>query len=293
MTELIDGPSVEVEVMVVAEIAIPHAYAFRPSGGNRLTHLAGVVRPGGDVLRSPCLAYVVRHPAEGTILIDTGMHPDASESLRGDFGRRMALVFRSLKPAAVPYEEELRRRGIDPEDALRVVMTHLHVDHTSGMRLLPKARFTVADREWAAATRRGAAAMGYAPHHLPSAERVDLVDFASRGEPDGPFESTIDLLGDGSIRLISTPGHTQGHLSVLLRVAGDRQVLVVGDAAYTVCSIREQLLPLLTVGDGLYRDSLRSLKAFVDSAPEAILVPSHDPTAWRALQQAGSTAPAS
>lgn len=275
---------VEVGVMVTAEVSIPDAYVFRPPGGNRLTGFAGVIRPKGKVVRSPCLAYVIRHPDKGAILIDTGMHPDAGGRLRKDFGTLMGLVFRTLKPAEVPYEDQLRRRGVDPEDAMRVVMTHLHVDHTSGMRLLPNARFTVGDREWAAATGRGAAARGYAADHLPSAERVDLVDFASRGEPHGPFDRTIDLLGDGSIRLISTPGHTPGHLSVLLRVAGDRQVLVVGDAAYTVRSIREQILPLLTVKDELYLDSLRTLKAFADSAPGATLVPSHDPTAWQALQ---------
>ena len=285
MTDQAARPSVEVDVMVVGELPIPHAYAFRAPGGNRLTRLASAVRPGAAALRSPCLAYVVRHPADGTILIDTGLHPDASRNLRKDFGPLMALLFRNTKPADVPYEDQLRRLGVDPEDARRVVMTHLHVDHTSGMRLLPNARFTVAAKEWAAATRRGAAAKGYVAHHLPPADRVDLVDFASQGEPYRPFARTIDLLGDRSIRLISTPGHTPGHLSVLLRVEGDRQVLIVGDAAYTLRSIREQILPLLTVGDKLYRRSLDELKAFAHSTPQATLVPSHDPSAWQALQQ--------
>ena len=291
MTEPTAGPSVGVDVMVVGELPIPRAYVFRPPGGNRLTRLASAMRPGAAAVRSPCLAYAVRHPVEGPILIDTGMHPDASENLRKDFGPLMALLFRNAKPADLPYEDQLRRLGVDPEDATRVVMTHLHVDHTSGMRLLPNARFTVGAKEWAAARRRGAAAKGYVADHLPPADRVDLVNFPSQGEPYRAFARTIDLLGDGSVRLISTPGHTPGHLSVLLRVEGDRQVLIVGDAAYTLRSIHEQILPLLTVGDELYRRSLHELKAFADSTPQATLVPSHDPSAWQALQQLDRGAP--
>ena len=114
---------------------------------------------------------------------------------------------------------------------------------------------------------------------------MDLVDFASQGERHAPFNATIDFLGDGSVRLVSTPGHTPGHLSVLLQVERGRQVMVVGDAAYTLRSIREELLPLLTAGgDRLYRRSLRELKAFSGREPEAILVPSHDPTAWHQLR---------
>ena len=89
------------------------------------------------------------------------------------------------------------------------------------------------------------------------------------------------------MRLISTPGHTVGHMSVLLRVAGDRRVLVVGGAAYTLRNIREEILPLLTADDETSVQSLRELKAFADSEPEAILVPSHDPSAWHEASPRG------
>jgi glyoxylase-like metal-dependent hydrolase (beta-lactamase superfamily II) len=82
------------------------------------------------------------------------------------------MVFRNLKPADVPYEEQLRRLGVEPREVVRVIMTHLHVDHTSGMRLLPKAKFVCARDEWAAATAAGAASKGYAAHHLPPAWRM-------------------------------------------------------------------------------------------------------------------------
>ncbi|HEV2074671.1 MAG TPA: N-acyl homoserine lactonase family protein [Thermoleophilaceae bacterium] len=280
--------AMELDVLLTAQARMPKGYAFR-EGGNPLTRVAGVLRPGREVLDIPCLAYAVHHPA-GTILIDTGMHPDASGNLRRDFGAAMGLLFRSLRPAHEPFDQQLRAVGVEPGEVERVIMTHLHVDHTSGMRLLPRAEFTCAREEWAATRGRFAAGKGYVPHHLPSESRMRLVDFEADGEPHGAFSSTVDLLGDGSIRLISTPGHTAGHLSVLLRLDEGRQVLVVGDAAYTLRSLEEEILPLVTTDDGASRRSLRELRAFSEQEPEAVLVPSHDPTAWQELHRTGASA---
>ena len=275
-----------VHVMVVAELAMPEAYAVPDAEAGRLKNVAGMLR--GPKLQAPCLAYAVRHPEAGTILIDTGLHPDASTNLRKDFGTAMALFFRGIKPAARPYLDQLRDLGVDPDGVERVIMTHLHVDHTGAMRLLPNARFVTTREEWAAATGRRATAQGYVAGHLPPEARMEFVDFAGSGEPSGPFGATIDLLGDGSIRLLSTPGHSPGHLSVLLRVADGRNVLVVGDAVYTLRNLELERAPLLVSDKGAYFRSLRELKAYAAQEPDAILVPTHDPDAWRALAGAHS-----
>jgi N-acyl homoserine lactone hydrolase len=281
------GVGVELEVMVTAQIAMPDAYVYRPQG-SRLTNLPAVLRPGSQVVRSPCLAYAIRHPSAGTILIDTGMHPDASRSLRRDFGGPMSLMFRGLRPE--PFDEQLRALDIEPGDVERVVMTHLHVDHTSGMRLLPRAEFTCSRAEWAAAGSSVAVAKGYVRRHLPAAERMRLLDVAEEGEPYATFAHTIDLLGDGSIRLISTPGHTAGHLSMLLRLTHGHQVLAIGDAAYTLRSVREQVLPMVTDDDDAAMRSLREIAAFAEREPRAILVPTHDPSAWHELRHVSASA---
>jgi N-acyl homoserine lactone hydrolase len=249
-----DAVTVELEVMLTGETPTPEGYVFR-GGGIGVTRVASVLASGllpiGGTVNLACVAYIVRHPSAGTILIDTGFHPDASGDRRKDFGLAMSLVFRSLRPAEEPYEAQLQARGVEPSSVKRVIMTHLHVDHTSGMRLLPHAQFICSRREWQAANGHGAEAKGFVAHHFPPESRVDLVDFELAAEPYGPFGETIDLLGDGSIRLVSTPGHTQGHLSVLLQLTDNRRVLVVGDAAYTLRSIERQILPLITVNDKL------------------------------------------
>lgn len=282
-------PAVELDAILTALLPSPRGYVY-PQGGNVLTRTAGVLNPAAETVELACLAYVVRHPSAGTLLIDTGLHPDAIADLRRDFGLAMGLMFARIRPAEPPYDEQLGELGVDPAGELRVLMTHLHVDHTSGMRLLPRATFVCSRAEWRAATGRSAVAKGYVGHHLPPASRVELIDFERDGEPHGPFPDTVDLLGDGAIRLISTPGHTAGHMSVLLRLSDDRQALIAGDAAYTVRAIREQILPLLTADERLYAETLQSLKAFADAEPDAIVVPSHDPDAWRELPQRDASA---
>ena len=281
MTAAGSAPGVGVELMITAAVPTPYGYVFRAEGNSLARWRAGLPIGRHESVQSPCIAYIVRHPAAGVILIDTGLHPDAQRDLRRDFGRPMSLLFRSLRPAANDFSAELRARGVQPGQVQSVLMTHLHVDHTSGMRLLPNATFTCSRPEWSAAHGRAASARGYVSHHLPPSERMDLLDFARDGEAFGAFTRTIDLLGDGTIRLISTPGHTAGHLSVLLSLADGKSMLVVGDAAYTIRNIREGILPMLTWDDDASLRTLAELRAFRRENPGTAVVPSHDPDAWR------------
>ncbi len=287
MTDEIGRSGVGLEALRTAEIPTPYGYVFR-SGGNRLARLRAGLYKKGAMLQSPCLAYVVRHPSAGVLLIDTGLHPDASTNLRTGVGLPMSLLFRDIKPAEMPFDDQLRAIGVEPNDVERVVMTHLHVDHTSGMRLLPKATFVWTRQEWAVAHGRFAAANGYDAHHLPPASLMQLLEFGEDAGGCGALGRAIDLLGDGSVRLIFTPGHTHGHQSILLNLDHGRTVLLVGDAAYTVRSISERLLPMLTANDTASGESLQELNEFAKRDPEAILVPSHDPDAWRQLERPAS-----
>lgn len=285
MTTSSESVGVELAVIKTGEIPTPPGYVFR-ADGNAIARLRAGLQVGEDAVMSPCLAFVVVHPTAGLILVDTGFHPAARINPPRDFGIPMSLLFRGLRPARKSFDEQLRELGIDPGSVRSVLMTHLHVDHTSGMRLLPNARFTISRAEWLSTQAKLPAARGYVPSHLPPANRVDLVDLELAGEPFGPFPKTHDLLGDGTIRLISTPGHTRGHVSVLLRRSDDGSTLLVGDAAYTLRSIREGILPMLTDNDEASLESLRQLARFMADNPDVVLVPTHDPDAWRPRESA-------
>ena len=96
------------------------------------------------------------------------------------------------------------------------------------------------------------------------------------------FARSFDVFGDGSVRLVSTPGHTPGHQSVVLR-CGRGEVLVVGDAAYTEAELRGEARPILVRDGHLHRRSLREIAEYRRQTPDALLIPGHDPAFWPTL----------
>lgn len=274
--------TVQLDVIHFGSVRTPHDYVFRPTGRPVSRWWTGL-RAGDDALDGPCLAFILRHPERGVTLIDTGLHPEAHASVARDFGWPMRVLFKGLRTVGPAFGQQLLDRGIDPDTIERVVMTHLHVDHTSGMRLLPNARFICTPEEWSATRRRDAALKGYVAKHLPEEHRMDLIDLAAAGSPQSPFALTHDLFGDGSVRLAFTPGHTPGHLSVMVTTDDLGEVLLAGDAAYTLRSIQEEHLPLLTDDDLRSRATLRQLREYQAANPSTLVVPTHDPEAWRRL----------
>ena len=113
-----------------------------------------------------------------------------------------------------------------------MIITHLHVDHASAVSEFPQATFVIDRREWEAAADGGARrAITSASSTTPSSGARSTMT-ARRSSRSPGFGRTLDLFGDGAVRLVSSPGHTPGHQSVLLRT-GHGEVLIAGDTAYT------------------------------------------------------------
>ena len=77
---------------------------------------------------------------------------------------------------------------------------------------------------------------------------VDLESFALEVIPYGPLGRGLDLFGDGSVYLVYTPGHSEGHVSVLARTDSG-WVLLAGDVGYASRSWEEHVLPGVTTSD--------------------------------------------
>jgi N-acyl homoserine lactone hydrolase len=277
-------PSVELELLWCGNLRVPPGWFFREPGRLAVLGVLGVGVSKTDLLDSPVGAFLVQHPEAGPILVDTGVHPNAAADLVADFGQLNARAFGGMQVSrerSVPAQ--LRARGIDPRAIARVVMTHLHVDHASGMSEFPNAEFVCSTREWDAASGRFGAYHGYHRPQLPPPHRVRRIDFeGASAQPHGPFTRTVDLLGDGSIRLLYTPGHTAGHLSLLLRLE-DREALVIGDAVYTLRNLREHRRPFRVEDDEGYDRSVAEIGAFAAANPDALLIPTHDQEVWEEL----------
>jgi len=142
----------------------------------------------------------------------------------------------------------------------------------------------VSEPEWRAAVRAGQLS-GYIRRQFDHAFDYRLVDF------DGPdassfatFGRSLDLFGDGSVVLVSTPGHTRGHMSVVLRMEHG-EVLIVGDAAYTIATIRHSHMPYKVQDEHRFRRSLREIQLYAEQTPGALIIPGHDMPFWRTLDR--------
>jgi glyoxylase-like metal-dependent hydrolase (beta-lactamase superfamily II) len=233
----------------------------------------------------PIPAFLLEHPSAGPILIDTGLDPSVTARRRDNLGRFGALLFPGVEMPGGGVVGDLAARGVAPQEVKLVLMTHLHFDHASAMARFPQATFVVAAEEWWAANSPVLPVLrGYVRRHWEGALDVRLLHFdPPEAGPRAGFHRTLDLLGDGSVVAIPTPGETRGHLSFLLRLR-DRQALVCGDAAYSMETLERRLTPFFVVSGGDYRRSLDQIRGFRDRAPDALILPSHDLGFWRALK---------
>ncbi len=279
------GATVKVHPLLCGTALGPAAYFHRVEGRGATLKAMGVRVPRDQWATFPIVAFVLEHPSAGPVLVDTGLHPSVAIDPQQNLGRLGKLIFKELKTEpAQAVTAQLRARGIEPASVRVVVMTHLHLDHASAMSDFPDARFVFDRREWAAATAPRAALHGYVRSQFDHGFDYRTVDFESEGTGSfASFGRSLDLLGDGSVRLVSTPGHTHGHLSVVARAAG-AEVLIVGDAAYTRRAIESGDLPARMEDEHLFRRSLREIQLYREQTPDAVVVPGHDMRAWRSLE---------
>jgi N-acyl homoserine lactone hydrolase len=276
--------------LLCAEMRGPVGWFHRADGPTATLKALGIGVPATQQMRVPIVAFLVEHPTAGLMLIDTGFHRaladgGGSERARnlGPVGRVLARSVRMRADQTVVAQ--LRSRGIDPADVGLVIMTHLHFDHASALCDFPGASVLVAEPDWDAARARRSFLRGYSIAQLdprPSYRTLDFSSPVARGR--GPFPEALDVFADGSVTLVSTPGHSAGHLSVILRLT-DREALIAGDAIYTMATLREGERPWRSEDPEAFERSLEAIRAYDREHPDALIIPGHDMAAWEQLDE--------
>jgi N-acyl homoserine lactone hydrolase len=280
--------TVRLHPLLAGRALAPAAALLRESGRLAWRRALGLGVGKDAWMPIPIQAFLVEHAGAGLVLIDTGLHPSVAVKPRENFGRVTLLAFRDLQmDAGQALPAQLRERGLDPSAVRAVVMTHLHVDHASGISEFPGATFLVSRAEWHAAADQGPT-HGYVRRQFDHAFDYRLLDFEATASPVTSFSGfarSFDVFGDGSLRVVYTPGHTLGHMSVVLRTARG-EVLVAGDAMYLRRTLADTHLPYRTEDEHLFRRSLREIRRYADETPGALIIPGHDWEAWQELDAA-------
>ncbi len=223
---------------------------------------AGFMRRGEPLdqpARLPIPAYLIE-TGEQRILIDTGLHPAAAADAANFYHGSPAMDVFALEQDLSLAEQ------VDLATVTMLVLTHLHFDHAGGLPLIPAAvPLVIQRREWDAAYDRAAVERNFfLPRDYSGVDerRLVLVD------------GDHDLLGDGSIELLLTPGHTPGHQSVRI---GD---LVIGaDVALFAGGLDDHRFPLFGDDHEQQRRSAERLRGLRDAG--LTVLPGHDPGVLR------------
>ena len=278
-----EGTNVKLTPILTATVKGPIQWFLREEG--RLAKLKGfgLGVPKDQWLTAPIQCFLVEHPDAGPMLIDTGFHASVAVKPRSNLGTFGTVLYRDIdmRPEQ-SAAAQLRERGIEPSSVGTVIMTHLHPDHASAIVDYPDATFLVSSAEWEAAS-TGGQRDGYVKRQFDHGFDYRLVDFDSNeANSFSGFARSFDVFGDGSVRLVFTPGHTLGHMSVVLRTA-QGEVFVAGDAIFMHRTLDDDHLPHLLPDEHLFRRSLREIRQYRKETPDALVIPGHDWEAWQEL----------
>lgn len=232
-------------------------------------------------------AFLLQHPDRGALLFDTGYAPRILDA----FAHWPDRLYKYVTPTTLgmPALLQLSRYGVQQRDVHTVIVSHLHADHVAGLRDFPAATFVVSQQ--ALSLQQRTASLGAVRRGV--LQRLFPDDFAARATVIPDFGGAIlphlggthDLLGDGSVMLVSLAGHARGQIGALVRsVRGD--VMLCADGAWTSRAYREQRPPhwiTAAMQDDMLALSatLRNLRAFSAARPDVTILPTHCPDTLR------------
>lgn len=229
----------------------------------------------GTKIDIPVPFFLIQHP-KGNLLYDTGL----AKELLEDPDKHWGIVAKGYKVLMTKEQyctAQLAQIGITPDDINYVVMSHLHMDHTGGLREFPKAKILVQRREmeWA-----------YTADWYQKAAYI-RADFDRRLKYEfieGLEQNPYDVFGDGSVTVWLTPGHTPGHQTLLVKLPDSGSFMLTGDACYTSEILNKKVLPGVCWNA---QEAVKSVKMIQHMRDNGVtIVCGHDPEEWQQWKKA-------
>jgi glyoxylase-like metal-dependent hydrolase (beta-lactamase superfamily II) len=196
--------------------------------------------------------YLIKH-SQGWFLWDTGVTDAIADMPEGQKpSDPRATHWKRPKKLAAQIEE----LGIKPDDIKSLAVSHTHPDHIGNVEMFPKAMLYVqkAEYDW--------------PNPLG----------VGRFKPEHPvtkLDGDKDVFGDGSINIISTPGHTPGHQSLLIKLPKTGALVLSGDAVHFKSNWDNRGVPANNFNQDQTKASMDKIAAIL-AKENAVLWINHD-----------------
>jgi N-acyl homoserine lactone hydrolase len=210
---------------------------FRLDCGRSLANDESVWTPGenvGSSIEFSSTCWLIKHGNEW-LLWDAGVPESAHNDPRGWSTLPKLIVYHLDKTLT----DQLAEIGLRPADIARVAISHTHGDHIGNVGLFPNSTIVMqrAEYNWINSPNgpndNVNQLMALARQLLGSPENLHLID------------GDTDVYGDESVALVSTPGHTPGHQSLLVHLKNSGFIILSGDVVHSEENFEKNIVPSL------------------------------------------------
>lgn len=211
-------------------------------------------------LTDPC--FLIVHP-KGTLIWDTGLS-DSLIKKPETMG-----VFHFTK--SVSLQDSLKKINLKPSDITYVTISHSHFDHASGLNQFPNSTWILQKTE-----------LNYAKTH-PNAYVIDVSQLKNfKTAHVKIINGDYDVFGDGTVKILYTPGHTPGHQSLELKLPQAGVIILSGDAFHQKTSVEPLRIPTGNTSRAETMASADRIKTVIKNTNGRLVV-QHDQQDFEAL----------
>ncbi len=180
-----------------------------------------------------------------------------------DTGNPVGTAASSPKASLVDLIAQL---GLKPAQIKYVAISHYHGDHTGQVSEFPAATLLIGEGDWDVLTDPKASAI---------ANPAPFAYWLSGGGTVQPVVGDRDIFGDGTVVMLTTPGHTPGHHSLLVRLKEMGNVLISGDVAHFRENLETDGVPTFNTDRAESIASLDRFKALAKNLSATVII-QHD-----------------
>jgi N-acyl homoserine lactone hydrolase len=240
---------------------------FRLDCGRSLANDESVWTPGENVGRSIeffSTCWLIKHGSEW-LLWDTGVPEAALNDPRGWSTLPELIVYHLDKTLT----DQLAEIGLKPRDIFRVAISHTHGDHIGNVGLFPNSTILMQQAEYRWINSPDGPndnvnqLMALARKLLGTPKNLQLID------------GDTDVFGDGSVTLVSTPGHTPGSQSLLVHLKNSGFIILSGDVVHLQENLEKNRVPSLNTDKAESIASMEKIRLMI-ATYKATLFINHD-----------------
>ncbi len=162
--------------------------------------------------------YLIKHN-DDWLLWDTGLSSDLAQKPEGMTNGPFHLSVEKT------IESQLETLGLKPENITYVGLSHAHFDHAANTNTFQNATLIIQEVEFNALKNDPEAAKEM---HMPP-ESISYFLKEENKEQVRTIKGDVDIFGDGTLKSISLPGHTPGHMALLVNLEKTGPVILSGD----------------------------------------------------------------